>query len=213
MAISRCVPLPTITGPSHSSASVWTTVAGRRSKGQPGTCCRLRALANQRPLHSLPSYSWPMALRETEGSLRAYFLLAGVVSVLMGLRDVSELARLAEIDGLELPFDWLIGLYVPLVTRFVLGVGFIAAGVMLKSALPRGARWIRTLLVISGAMLFVNGALVASVFGTTVGRSGIVGAVIGLLITIYLHRSVTRLAQEAAAREGIPPPPPTAKVV
>lgn len=69
------------------------------------------------------------------------------------------------------------------------------------------------MLVVSGVMLFVNGALVASVFGTSVGQSGIVGAIIGLVITIYLHRSVSRLAQEAAAREGIPPPPPTAKVI
>jgi hypothetical protein len=39
------------------------------------------------------------------------------------------------------------------------------------------------------------------------------GALVGLAITIYLHRSVTRLAGEAAARAGVARPPPTAKVV
>jgi hypothetical protein len=33
------------------------------------------------------------------------------------------------------------------------------------------------------------------------------------VITIYLHRSVARLAAEAAERAGIAPPPPAARVM
>ncbi|HEY5924751.1 MAG TPA: hypothetical protein VIV11_23890 [Kofleriaceae bacterium] len=151
-----------------------------------------------------------MALKETEGSLRAYLIFAGAVSILLGLRDTSDLK---DLEGVALPLDWTLAVYVPLISDFVLGAAFIAAGIRLKAELPRGAGWIKTMLVASGVMLFINGALIVSVFGTEIGRSGIGHALIGLAITIYLHRSVVRLAKEAAARDGIPPPPPTAKVV
>ncbi len=151
-----------------------------------------------------------MAMKETERSLRAYFLFAGVVAVLLALRDESEVSKLGAIS---LPLDKTLALYVPIVTRILLGIGFVVAGIKLKAALPGGAGWIKKLLVVSGAMLFVNGALITAAFGTDVGRSGIVGAAIGLAITIYLHRSVVRLAGEAAQREGIPPAPPPARAV
>ena len=151
-----------------------------------------------------------MGMKETEGSLRAYFLIVGVISVLLGLRDLGQLK---ELRGLTLPLDWMLAIYVPLITRFALGIAFFVAGIVLKSALLTGAGWIKTMLVISGVMLFINGALVAGVIGTETGRGSIVGAVIGLVITIYLHRSVVRLAKEAADRAGIPPAPPPAKVV
>jgi hypothetical protein len=38
-------------------------------------------------------------------------------------------------------------------------------------------------------------------------------AAISLAITIYLHRSVVRLSEEAKARAGIAPPPPAARVL
>lgn len=79
-----------------------------------------RSVSANALLRAVPRYSQRMALRETEGSLRAYFVVVGIISVLTGLRDQSDLAAL---DGIELPFDWLLALYVPLVTRFVLGVG------------------------------------------------------------------------------------------
>ena len=68
------------------------------------------------------------------------------------------------------------------------------------------------MLVASGAMLFIDGALITAAFGSE-ASSGIIGALIGFVITVYLYRSVTRLAAEAAARAGIPPKPPAAKVV
>jgi hypothetical protein len=157
-----------------------------------------------------------MAMKETEGSLRAYFLLVGAVSLLLALRDVSHLK---DLSGITLPLDWALAIYVPVITKLVLGPAFLVAGIRLKSALLKGAGWIKTMLVISGAMLFINGALVVAAFGTelrsdgVITNGGLVGALIGLAITIYLHRSVVRLAKEAAVRDGIPPAPPSAKVV
>jgi hypothetical protein len=150
-----------------------------------------------------------MAMKETEGSLRGYFLLAGIVSVLMALRDNSSLGA---INTSALTAGQKAALYIPIVTRLVLGCGFIVAGIKLKSALLAGGTWIKQMLVVSGAMLFINGALLTAEFGLGPAQGGIIGAAIGLAITIYLYRSVVRLAADAAAKAGIAPPPPQAKV-
>jgi hypothetical protein len=151
-----------------------------------------------------------MAMKETAGSLRGYFLLAGIVSVLMALRDNSNLsaANLAALTGGQKA-----ALYIPIVTRIALGCGFVFAGIKFQSALLTGGAWIKKMLIVSGALLFINGALLTAEFGIEPARSGIIGALIGLAITIYLYRSITRLAAEAAAKAGIAPPPPKAKVI
>jgi hypothetical protein len=148
-------------------------------------------------------------MKETERSLRTYFAFAGAVALLMAWRDWSSL------DGLQavLPLKYKVAFYVPIATRVIAGMGFLVAAVRLPQALLTGARWVKQLLVFSGAMMFVNGALTTAILELDAAQSGIVGAAIGLLITIYLHRTVTRLAAEAAARAGIAPPPPQAKVV
>jgi len=151
-----------------------------------------------------------MAMKETEGSLRGYFLLAGVISVLLALKDVSDLSKLTLV---ALSGGQKAALYVPIGTRLLLGCGFVVAGVMLKSALLTGATWIKKLLVISGAMLFINGALITAEFGLGPGQGGIIGALVGVAITVYLYRSVVRLAAEAVTKAGIAPPPPQAKVL
>jgi len=56
-------------------------------------------------------------------------------------------------------------------------------------------------LVASGAMLFINGALITAAFGT--GQGGIIGAVIGVAITVYLYRSVERFIVDVKAKAGI----------
>ena len=148
-------------------------------------------------------------MKETEGSLRGYFLLAGVVSVLMALRDNSNLSN---VDMSALTSGQKAALYIPIVTRVLLGCGFVFAGIKFKSALLAGGSWIQKMLIVSGALLFINGALLTAEFGIEPARSGIIGALVGLAITIYLYRSVARLAAEAAAKAGIAPPPPQAKV-
>lgn len=151
-----------------------------------------------------------MAMKETEGSLRAYFLLAGVVSVLLALRDYGEVSKLnlAALTGGQKA-----ALYVPIITRILLGSGFVLAGIKLSSALRTGPTWIEKLLIVAGAMLFINGALITAEFGLGPGQGGIIGALVGVAITVYLYRSVERLAADAAAKAGIAPPPPPAKVV
>jgi len=151
-----------------------------------------------------------MAMKESQGSLRAYFLLAGAFSVLMAFKDISDISKL---DISVLPGGQKAALYIPIITRLLLGCGFVFAGIKLESALLTGATWIKKLLIISGAMLFINGALITAEFGTDLGQRGIIGALIGLAITVYLYRTVARLAAEAATKAGIAPPPPQAKVV
>lgn len=151
-----------------------------------------------------------MAMKETEGSLRAYFILAGGISAFWAWKAFSEMNGF---DLTGLPALHKAALYVPIVTRLLLGIGFVVAGIRLTSALLTDVSWIKTMLVISGAMLFINGALVTTAFGLDIGRSGVLGAAVGLAITIYLHRSVTHIAEEARTKAGMSPPPPTARVV
>lgn len=150
-----------------------------------------------------------MAMKETAGSLRGYFLLAGIVSALLALKDNSSLSA---VNMSALTGGQKAALYIPIVTRIALGCGFVVAGIRFNAALLAGATWIKKMLVVSGALLFINGALLTAEFGLQPAQSGIIGALVGLAITIYLYRSVTRLAAEAAAKAGIAPPPPQAKV-
>ena len=150
-----------------------------------------------------------MAMKETERSLRTYFLVIGVIAILLSVRDWSAVTGFSDI----LPLDWKVAIYVPIISRAVIGVGFLIAGVRLPDALLAGAGWIKKLLVFSAAMLFINGALATAILELDAAQAGIVGAVIGVLITAYLYRSVTRLSAEAIERAGIAAPPPTAKVV
>jgi hypothetical protein len=150
-----------------------------------------------------------MAMKETERSLRMYFAFAGGVAILLALRDWSSVRGLSG----TLPLDWKIAVYVPIATRCIVGAGFLMAAAKLPGELLTGATWIKKLLVFSAAMMFVNGALVTAILDLDAAQAGIVGTIIGLLITIYLYRTVTRLSTDAIKRAGIPAPPPEAKVV
>ncbi|MDB4955781.1 MAG: hypothetical protein JWO36_3350 [Myxococcales bacterium] len=149
-----------------------------------------------------------MAMKETEKSLRAYFLVMGGISILATFFRIHIAS-----NSVDVSVAWTLATYIPIFSGFILSVAFVVAGLKLKAALPTGARWIKTMLVWSGAMIFVNGALATSILGTHRGSGSITSAAISLAITIYLHRSIARLAADAAAREGIPTPPPAAKVV
>lgn len=150
-----------------------------------------------------------MAMKETERSLRTYFLVIGVLMLLMALEEGSKLEGLT----FALPADWKVALYVPLASRVVLGAGFLIAGINLYDSLLTGAGWIKKLLAFSLVMMCINGALVTAILDLDAAQSGIVGAVIGALIVVYLYRSVTRLSAQAIKRAGLPTPPPEAKVV
>ena len=147
-----------------------------------------------------------MALKETERSLRWYFLLAGTVSALLSLRDISTVSKLTGVLG-ALPASWQLAIWFPIVARLVIGVGYIAAGVKLKAALPLGATWIKQLLLASIVVLVIDAVLIGAVLGMDIGQTGVIQSIIGLLVTVYLLASVRRLADEALAKQ-----PPTARV-
>jgi hypothetical protein len=104
--------------------------------------------------------------------------------------------------------SWRIAIWFPILASLALGLGFVAAGVKLKSALPTGATWIKQLLLGALLVLGADVILVGSILGTDIGQSRIITSVIGLLITVYLLASVRRLANEAMAKQ-----PPIARVV
>jgi len=143
-----------------------------------------------------------MAMKETEGSLRAYFLLAGAISVLMSARD---LAQVIEIPIASLPTAWMMAIYVPLIVRLGLGAAYLVSGIFLKAALPSGAGWIKHILVLGLMLMTSNAVLIVAILGTDVGRAGLIAAIIGIAITVYLFKSVTRLSAEAARRVAAPP--------
>ncbi|MFT3695089.1 MAG: hypothetical protein QM831_18270 [Kofleriaceae bacterium] len=141
-----------------------------------------------------------MGMKETEGSLQAYFLLAGGISGVSALNDLKGLSEaqhlgLANFSGVQMAALW-----IGVITRIALGVAFIVAGLSLKTQLKKGADWIKTMLVLSGATLLMNGALTAAAFTDDIWQAGFIGLLIGLLITIYLYRSVVRLSREARAK-------------
>jgi hypothetical protein len=146
-----------------------------------------------------------MAMKETEGSLRAYFLIAGGLSTLSAVGDIKTAT---EVGTSFLPMSWRIAIWFPILASLALGLGFVAAGVKLKSALPTGATWIKQLLLGALLVLGADVILVGSILGTDIGQSRIITSVIGLLITVYLLASVRRLANEAMAKQ-----PPIARVV
>lgn len=143
-----------------------------------------------------------MAMKETEGSLRAYFLLAGAISVLLSVRDLGAMRG---VSFASIPTDSMMAIYVPLIVRIGLGAAYVAAGIFLKTALPTGAGWIKHILVLGIVLMTSNAVLIATILGPDVGRTGLISAIIGVAITIYLYKSVSRLSAEAIARVAAPP--------
>jgi len=140
-----------------------------------------------------------MGMRETEGSLKAYFIVAGVLGALVTVNDLNGIGAVSSL----LPASWKLPIYAHDLVRIALSVGFIIAGARLKAELPRGARWIQQLLLLGLVMQL----------GTTIWLGALIGgqvpglyipALVGMLITAYLLHNLRRLAAEAMAR-SIPP--------
>ncbi len=147
-----------------------------------------------------------MAMKETERSLRWYFLIAGTVSAALSLNDIGTASKLTNVLG-ALPGSWQLAIWFPIIARLVIGVGYVAAGVKLKAALPLGATWIKQLLLASIVVLVTDAVLIGAVLGMDIGQTGMTQSIIGLVITAYLLASVRRLADEAVAKQ-----PPSARV-
>lgn len=141
-----------------------------------------------------------MAMKETEGSLRAYFLLAGGYGV---VKATSQIGHFSVVNDI-LTSRVVLMLWIPTFARLALAIAFIVAGSRLKAVLPTGATWIKDLLLVAIAILVVEAVIVSSIVGPSVGREYLVANLIGLAITVYLIRSVRRLSAEAIARTGPP---------
>ena len=140
-------------------------------------------------------------MRETARSLRAYFIIAGALALLLGLRDLSTVTRLGSMLG-SLPASWQLALWFPLLSQIALAACFLWAGISLPTALPRGAGWIKTLMLVTIIVQIIDMVLVASVLGTELGTTALIRSFIALLIAAYLLTNIRRLSDEAMAKNA-----------
>ena len=141
-----------------------------------------------------------MGMRETGRSLRAYFIVAGAIALLLGFRDLSTVSKLGSMLG-SLPPAWLLALWFPLLTQIALAACFIWAGVQLPAMLPRGAGWIKMVLLLTMVVQLIDMGLIASVLGTDLGGTALGRSLLAMLIAGYLLANVRRLAEEAMAQQ------------
>ena len=122
-----------------------------------------------------------MAMRETVGSLRAYFIVAALLS---GVRGV--LALLAEPIGLGA---------IPSIVVILFAAVYLYVGLRLKTLLTKAPAQVLGIVLTGGGLIGIflfASILVGSAFG--VGM-----AVVELLIVWYLYANTRRLAAEAHA--------------
>jgi hypothetical protein len=147
-------------------------------------------------------------LKETERTLRAYFIIVGALGVIAALLALSALfAQGSSGKHPPVPTSAVVPLAIlfPALARLVLGSAFVMAGFGLKRALETGARWPLTLVKVAAAVVVVDVVLSAAVANTVAapGRAAqltgeaIGGAVIPLLLLWYIHSNVRRLANES----------------
>ena len=133
-------------------------------------------------------------LKETEKSLRTYFLLFGAIGALVGLAQVNDYQ---ELSAFGLPAKWTTAILLQIVTTTAIGIGYFIAGIKLKSALLTGAGWIKTMLYVSLGLIVVNAIYVHSALGSELAGGTVPRAVVGGLLTLYLISNVRRLSHEA----------------
>lgn len=143
-------------------------------------------------------------LKETERSLRAYFIVVGVLGTLVGLVALSDLGK--HTIATKSMFVTL-AIWFPALAPLVLGPAFVIAGINLKRALESGAPRTMQLVKLAAAVLvaeivlfaiaasIVGAGNVAELTGREVGR-----AIIPLLLLWYIYASLRRLAAESQRR-------------
>jgi hypothetical protein len=140
-----------------------------------------------------------MAMRETARSLRAYFVLVGVLS----LGSAVSTFQSAESTGLE-GIRALLGA--------VFGAGFLVAGIRLPRMLE-GSTWFVKALLLANVTLQLALAAVLLLAGAS--PATLVFPALYVAVSLYLIANVNRLGRER--RSGPPPgastpaPPPAAK--
>lgn len=121
-----------------------------------------------------------MGMKESEGSLRLYFILVGVVG---GLSNYSALTR----GGVGVLF---LSIYV---VGLLIAAGFLCAAVFLDKFLDRSARPLKLLLWITICASAARGLLVLAIRPVPIG---FVYPIVAVLIGFYLLANVSRLARE-----------------
>jgi hypothetical protein len=141
-----------------------------------------------------------MAMKETVRSLTMYFLFVGVVAIALGIRDVSKLSELKGLNGGQT-----FAVYFSIAVSFGLGSAFLAAGASLKKALLGGAGWIKALVLVSGLCVVIDTVAVAATMGEVPGvrTAAMIRGLIGVVIAVYLHFNITRLAAEATGEPRV----------
>ena len=126
-------------------------------------------------------------MRETVGSLRAYFILSGLVSGALNVvalqRSEPAAAKMIAIVGIAF------------------AVAYVYAGVRLRPLIASSPARVLWLLIAGGlflAFLFGIGLLYGA------AMAALPKIVIGLLITLYLFANVRRLAAESQAGPAAP---------
>ena len=133
-----------------------------------------------------------MAMKETVGSLRAYFFLAGIASAGNHIVNLNVMTRTGAIGAIGVTIT---------VVGLSLAIAYVYLGVRLKFLLVASPQQI-TAVLIAGAVFLGLLLLLSLLAGLRIGA--LIYTLIGWLITWYLYVNAKRLAREAHA-----PTPPT----
>jgi hypothetical protein len=144
-------------------------------------------------------------LKETERSLRAYFIVVGVLGTLLALSGLDNAAKASPTSGSIIVT---LAIWFPPLAHLVLAPAFVVAGITLKRALERGAPRTKQLVKISTAAIAVEcilGVVALNHLGAMQSSAEIAGrafgrALIPLLILWYIYASLRRLADESQRR-------------
>jgi hypothetical protein len=124
-------------------------------------------------------------LRETERSVRAYFFLSGVMSLVVAASYLGTRSA-------DSVFAWF-----TLLADIPLSVAYVVAGVRLPRALRTDPAWILRLLVIARALFIIEDVLdmTSMMFAETAPMVGmLIGPSFSIAITYYLARHVRTFA-------------------
>lgn len=129
-----------------------------------------------------------MGMRETKGSLQAYFLVVGCFST------GRALLILTAGEGLETT------VIVGLILDLLLGIAFILCGVFVRRLLAEAPGVIVTLLAVMLAIAVILVIIGALLFARLQEPGILIVPLVQVLITVYLLVNVNRLARESVRR-------------
>src|SRR5689334_19915330 len=98
-------------------------------------------------------------LKETERSLRIYFILVGIIGTLLALSELSSASKAPPpVTSLLLT----LAIWIPPLAHLVLAPAFVIAGITLKRALQQGAPRTKGLVRIAAAVVVMDAVLYAA---------------------------------------------------